>query len=238
MIVDMHCHVVWGVDDGAQTEEDTQAMLRLASENKVRHIVCTSHITPGEAPFPLERYEDHLERAQAWIQEEKLDITLHRGSEILYTDQTARLLHEGQILRLNDRRVVLVEFWYDVPENTMLQAARLLGNEGVTVIFAHVERYKASRNIRFLEELRDEYGVLMQMNARTVYEKQGFLTDRWKRKLFENSMIDMVASDAHNAGSRPCNILKAWEWLRDAYGEESADRLCGDAAAELLKLDS
>ena len=238
MIVDMHCHVIWGVDDGAQTEEDARAMIRLAAENKVRHIVCTSHITPGEAPFPLERYEDHLNRLQAWIREENLDITLYPGSEILYTEQAARMLHEGRIPRLNNRRVVLVEFWYDVPEDTMRQAARLLGNEDVTVIFAHIERYKASRNIAFLEELRDEFGVLIQMNARTIYEKQGFLTDRWKRKLLEGDLIDMVASDAHNVSSRPCNVLRAWEWLRDKFGGETADRLCGAAAAELLALES
>ena len=238
MMVDMHCHVIWGVDDGARTEEDTHDMLRLASENEVRHIVCTSHITPGEAPFPLERYEDHLARAQAWCREEGLELTLHPGSEILYTDQTPRLLHEGRIPRLNNRRVVLVEFWYDVPADTLTEAARLLGNEGVTVIFAHVERYRVSRDLGLLEELRDEYGVLMQMNARTVYEKQGFLTDRWKRKLLEGGMIDMVASDAHNTSSRSCNLLQARESLRKAYGAETADRLCGGAAAELLALET
>ena len=238
MMVDMHCHVIWGVDDGARSEDDTHAMLRMAVENKVRHIVCTSHVTPGEAPFPAERYQDHLARAQAFCRDEGLDITLHPGSEILYTDQAPRLLHEGKIPRLNDKRAALVEFWYDVPTDTLYQAARLLGNEGVIVIFAHIERYRVSRNIKLLEELRNEYGVLMQMNARTVYEKQGFLTDRWKRKLLEADIIDMVASDAHSVNSRPFNILRAWEALRDEYGQETADRLCGGAAAELLALES
>ncbi len=236
MLTDMHCHIVWGVDDGARTEEDTHAMLRLAAENRVSHIVCTSHITPGEAPFPLARYQDHLARAQAWCDGEGLDITLHPGSEILYTDQTPRLVREGQVPRLNGRHAVLVEFWYEAPYRTMCEAARLLGNEGMQVIFAHIERYKETRSLKHVEELRDEYGVLTQVNARTIAEKQGFMTDRWKRKLLDADLVDLVSSDAHNTGSRPCNVLKAWEALRDGWGQETADRLCGGYARDLLSL--
>ena len=137
---------------------------------------------------------------------------------------------------LNGRRAVLVEFWYDAPYKTMCEAARLLGNEGMSVIFAHIERYRETRSLPHLEELREEYGVYTQMNARTVYEKQGFLTDRWKRKLLDAGLVDMVSSDAHNVASRPCNILKAREALRDGWGEETADRLCGGCARELLSL--
>ena len=236
MMVDMHCHVVWGIDDGARTEEDTRAMLRLAAENRVGDLVCTSHITPGEAPFPRERYDDHLARAQAFCDSEGLGLTLHPGSEILYTDQTPRLVREGKVPLLNGKHAVLVEFWYDAPYRTMCEAARLLGNEGMLVIFAHIERYKETRSVRHVEELRGEYGVYTQVNARTIAEKQGFMTDRWKRKLLDADLIDLVSSDAHNVTSRPCNVLKAWEALSATHGSETADRLCGGCAREILSL--
>ncbi len=237
-LVDMHCHLVYGVDDGAQKESDMQDMLRLAAENGVRHIVCTSHITPGEEPFPAERYADHLRKGQAFCEAEGLDIVLHPGSEILYTDHTPRMVREGKVPRLNGKWAVLVEFWYEVPFEKLCEAAEKLGErgEGMTVVFAHIERYKTLRSIRQIEKLRDDYGVLMQMNARTVYTKQGFLTDRWKKKAIGDGLIDMIASDAHNTGDRPCNMLKAWEWLRDAYDTETADWLCGGSQTELLEL--
>ena len=235
-LVDMHCHVVWGVDDGARSRDEMRAMLELAAGNHVKDLVCTSHISPGEAPFPLERYERHLAEGQAWADEQGLGLTLHPGSEILYTDAAPRLVQEGVALRLNGQRAVLVEFWHDAPETKLIEAARLLGNEGLTVIFAHIERYRATHSIPLLEELRGEYGVLLQMNVGTILKRLPFFEERWKRKVLRQGLVDLVASDAHSTHSRPCNLLAAWERLREEFGQETADRLCGGLARELLHL--
>ncbi len=236
MIVDMHCHVIWGVDDGARNPDDMRAMLRQAAENRVSHIVCTSHITPGEVRFPEEEYRERLAEGQAFCDAEGLGLTLHPGSEILYTDHTPRMLREKRVPRLNDKWAVLAEFWYEVPFRKLCEAAEALADEGMTVIFAHVERYKALHAFRDAEALARDYGVLMQMNARTVYTKQGFLTERWKRKMLSEGLISMVASDAHNTGERACNMLKAREALARDYGEDTAEALCGGNAARILEL--
>ena len=223
---DMHCHLVYGVDDGAQTREDMQGMLRAAADNGVDHIVCTSHITPGETEFPAQLYLDHLSEGQRWCDENGLDLRLHIGSEILWTEWTPRLLHEGKVPTLDRSWCVLVEFWWDVDWQVMLKAARELGNEGMTVIFAHIERYKPLRSIERLRVLAEEYKVLLQMNGSTVIEKQGFTTDRWRARVFEEGLVDMVASDAHNTRSRGCNLKRCHEVLTERYGGEYADRLC------------
>ena len=167
---DMHCHIIYGVDDGARTPEDMHGMLRLAAENGIDHIVCTSHITPGEAEFPARKYLEHLQEGQRYCDEQGLGIQMHLGSEILWTDMSPRMVHEGKVPTLDRSWCVLVEFWWDVEYSVMLKAARELGNEGMTVIFAHIERYKPLRSIERLRVLAEEYKVLLQMNGSTVIE--------------------------------------------------------------------
>ena len=93
--VDLHHHLVYGVDDGAQPLEDMQKMLLRAQLEGVSDIVCTSHITPGFEPFPREAYTNHLEEARAFIKERELEMHVHQGCEVLYTESSARLLAEG-----------------------------------------------------------------------------------------------------------------------------------------------
>ena len=227
-LTDMHCHIVYGVDDGARSAEDMQAMLLAARDNQIDHIVCTSHITPGEQRFPAEDYVRHLQEGQRFCDENNLGIQLHMGSEILWTDMSPRMVHEGKVPTLDRSWCVLVEFWWDVEYSVMLKAARELGNEGMSVVFAHIERFKPLRNIRNIRELAEDYRVIMQMNCATIIEKQGLLNDRWRNKVLEEGLVDLVATDTHNLSNRPNRLLRCHEVLTERYGEEYANRLCAE----------
>ena len=125
---DLHHHVIYGVDDGPQTFEDAQNMLRRAHENGITDIAATSHATPGRHRFPMDTYLEHLRREQAWADEQGLGIRLHTGCEILYTDETARLLQSGEIPTIAGTRLVLVEFLGYLP--------RVLTDWSVTSVLA------------------------------------------------------------------------------------------------------
>lgn len=236
MFVDIHHHLIYGVDDGAQTWEDTQKMILRAVDEGITDIVCTSHATPGITPFPTEKYLAHFAQAQQWCSENQLPITLHTGCEILYTDASPHLLKEGHYPSLAETWTVLVEFSGDVPYSRMCEAARLFGNAGFTVIFAHVERFDPMRDFKHVRELRQEYGVYMQMNANTVLKKKGFFADRWTRKMLDEGYIDCIATDAHNTTSRPCRMRECFEKLKASYGVEAAEELCGGFQRRLLNL--
>lgn len=234
--VDIHHHLIYGVDDGARTLEDMQQMILRAVEENVGDIVCTSHITPGENPFPEERYMRHLQEAQSWCEEKSLPVKIHPGCEILYTDVSARLVQEGKIPTLAGSRFVLVEFLPGDDYKRFCDAARTFGMAGYSVIFAHVERYQALRNHNRMRQLREEYGVYMQMNTNTVISKKGFFEDRWIRKTLDAGLIDCVATDAHNASSRPCSMRACYDVLKTRYGEAAAEDMCGGFQREILEL--
>ena len=81
-LTDLHCHLIHGVDDGPRDIVHTQAMLRLAADNGVDTVCCTSHAMPSQKPFPLDVYKAHLDEAQTWADQQGLQIRLLPGSEI------------------------------------------------------------------------------------------------------------------------------------------------------------
>lgn len=234
--VDLHHHLIYGVDDGAQSLEDMQKMILRASMEGVTDIVCTSHVTPGYEPFPKEKYYAHLEEARAFIQEQGIVLRVLPGCEVLYTDASARLLREGNYPTLAGSDVVLVEFIPDTPFRQITDAVSSFAMAGYDVLLAHVERYDALRSRKNVRILREEFGVYMQMNAGTVINKRGFLTERWFRHMMAEGCIDCVATDAHNLNSRACRMQSCHAVLTEKYGAELADDLCGGFQRRLLGL--
>lgn len=236
MFADIHTHIVFGVDDGAQTFEQTQQMLLRAHENGVTAIAATSHAEPWRRRFPLEAYQEHLRQAQEWCAQQGLPIRLTAGAEVFYTDEAPRLLQEGQIPTLNGTRTVLVEF---APEDSFEQiqrAVRQLGNAGYAAVIAHIERYRCLRKIDNVALLHDELGADLQINASTFIAPNGFMTKRWLRKVMEEGFCDVAATDAHNTGSRPCRMKKCYETLKAEWGTDTAYQLCVARPRQLLGL--
>ena len=231
---DLHHHVIYGVDDGPQTFEDAQAMLRRAHENGVTDIAATSHATPGRHRFPMDTYLEHLRKEQAWVDEQGLRIRLHTGCEILYTDETVRLLQDNAIPTIDSTRLILVEFLPANDFNHIQNAVRRLGNAGYTVIVAHAERYDGTRKVEDLRALREDLGAYIQINAHTFISPGGFFAKRWLRKAMENGCCDLAATDAHNTSSRSCQMKKCHETIIKEWGQDTADSLCIETPRQLL----
>ena len=234
MFVDIHHHLIYRVDDGAQSFEATQKLLRESYEDGVRDLITTPHVTPGEVEFPREKYLSRLERVRAWCASEGLDIRLYTGAEILYTNDTSRLLREGQIATLAGSRFVLLEFLPNDDYERLKKAARKVGSRGFVPVFAHVERYRCLKRVSQFEELREYLGVRMQMNASTVANKQGFFRDRFIASLIREGMIDYIASDSHDLGGRHTCMTRCYERLTEQFGQATADALMRENAMEIL----
>ncbi|MBR2287165.1 MAG: hypothetical protein IJ865_02910 [Clostridia bacterium] len=235
MIVDMHTHIVYGVDDGAKDLDMSRAMLKRAAENGVQVICCTSHSTPGHAAFPWDDYLAHLEVMGQVILEEKLPLTLLTGSEILYTDDAADMARRGDIPTLAGKNAVLVEFLPITDWGQITRAAREFSTRGLQMVCAHVERYHClHEDMDRLYELKEEYGVILQMNCSTILRAGGLMGDKFAKKALKAGLIDIAASDAHNVTERACNIGQCRTFLQKHYGEETARRLLEDTPQSIL----
>ena len=234
MFVDMHQHFVYGIDDGAQTPEDMQKMLDLAYRNGAERIVATPHATPGRHAFQMERFQEHFEAAKAWCADQGYKLKLYRGCEVFYTDDAARLLDDGAIPSIGGSRYVLVEFSPDAPYDRLRQAARSLGSVGYQPIFAHIERYACLRKPAYVEQMHQEYEVIMQVNASTVVSG-GFFTRQWLRKVMRLNCVDLISSDAHNIKTRRFCMKECYDLLKREYDKPTAQALCRGNALAILK---
>lgn len=101
-----------------------------------------------------------------------------------------------------------------------------MGNAGFEVIFAHIERYDCLyKHYDRISELKDDYNVLMQMNARTVFRKQGMFRQKFINNLLQDGYIDLIATDTHHMPERQTCMTEAYTRLKELVGEEQADLL-------------
>ena len=225
-IVDIHHHLVYGLDDGSQSMEQTIQMLERAYRNGVGYIIATPHAEPGRKPFYMDIYLERLDEIRAWCAEAGIPIQIFSGSEILYTPETVNMLRMRRIPTLAETEYVLVEFTPQAPYKLLVQAATKLRKAGYRPIFAHIERYRCLRAAWRVHNLRRNYGVRMQMNAATICEKHGWLSQLWIDYVIEKGWIDYAASDAHNVSSRPCMMKLCYKTLKARFGKRIARRLC------------
>ena len=233
-MIDIHTHVVYGVDDGSRSLKMSQEMLRQAATDGIKGICCTTHVRPGHRDFPVQTYLDHLEQLRAFLWQEGLETELYTGCEIMYTSQAAEYARKGLLPTLGGTEYLLIEFMPETPWGMIQHGVREMGNAGFQILVAHVERYGCLREeFSWMEELKD-MGCLLQMNAETVLRSHGFLGDRWARRALKSGMIDVVASDMHNISSRKPNLREAWETLKRDYGTECARELTEEAPKRIL----
>ena len=238
MFTELHSHVIYGIDDGAKSPESMYALLQQASDTGVNHLICTSHITPGYSKFPQETYLSHFSEAESWCKQHTPKLHLHIGSEILYTESTGRLLDEGYVPSLDQTMYILVEFMPESTETEIRNAIEDLGSKGYEVIIAHVERYVHLHSLKTLRKLKQDCGCYYQINSRTVWNtKENFLQRHHINRLLDSDLIDFVSSDAHSPNHRPMSLDKAYAFLKEKYGLDKANALCGANINRLLQLD-
>ena len=225
MYIDMHCHVIWGVDDGGNTEEETLKMLQDAVADGIHKIIVTPHMTPGVYEFPEERFQLHLARARRYVEEEGLQLELRRGAELLYTDLTPRLLRERKVPTMDGTSRALIEFSPTDSWEHIHDALQKVCRSGFSPIIAHMERYPAIRSIDQVRQLKESFQAMVQINARSLIKKQPLLRRKFFDRLFQENLVDFIATDTHSMAGRETCMTAGMEALRKKYGDRCADRI-------------
>lgn len=213
-LTDIHQHLLWGMDDGAASQEITRRMLKDAARQGIGKVAATCHVRPGIEPFDMGIYRERLARAREICRSERLPVQIYSGAEVAWTYQTENAVRRGKLPSLGNTDYVLLELWTSISPRDAFSAARTLIGAGYCPVIAHAERCLCFLcSPRFARRFRAETGALLQLNAETLLRPDNLLEKRFVRIMLQEGAIDAVATDAHGNSRRPINLRAAHSWL-------------------------
>lgn len=232
-MIDMHCHLLFGVDDGSPTIEESVKMLVEAKNQGIDKIILTPHYRHGMFAYPKEKIEENFEKLKPYG--EKLGIQIYLGTEYHVNSQIVEAFQSGRCHTLADTRYVLTEYAHHSEYTFIKQMTQELIHHGYRPIIAHVERYGCMvEDVGRASELQ-EMGALIQSNADAVLGLEGHGPKKYCKKLLKEGRMDMIASDSHGIEKRTCNMAKCFAYVGKKYGAEYANELFAEKPAEIWK---
>lgn len=237
-MIDLHCHMLPGVDDGPKSMEDALDMARLAVKNGITHSVLTPHITPG-------RYDNTQESLSVVYKEFSRSLEAHciplqtaLAAEVRLDPVIINMVESGTVPFLGDydvHQLLLLEFDYSSIPPGALELAQWLVNRRIKPVIAHPERHRSIiNNVKTLEPYL-KAGCLVQITSGSLDGTFGDAPMKTAIKLLELGWVTVMASDAHNTRLRPPSIepgrvvaerivgeQESWTLVRERPGQMTA----------------
>ena len=226
--IDIHCHLMPGVDDGAADIETSLEMLRIAARNNIGRMILTPHHKPMHHNISVLHNPVYTKALQEAGEKEGIKIKLYPGNEIYYSDETFSQLENGEVCTLAGSDYCLIEFHPTNPYKAIHNGLYQIQAAGFIPIIAHVERYSdIVSHPDYVEELVG-MGCFVQINASSVMGKYGFGISHFTKKLLKRNLVHFVASDAHDTRNRAPQLMECRQYIARKYGEAYADLLFYD----------
>ncbi len=231
-MIDLHCHLLPGIDDGAPDLETALELARMAVAEGITHVVCTPHIHPGRYDNTPQTIAAALSQFTAGLRNAGIPLQVAAAAEVRFDMEIMLGVANGSVPFLGEwqgRKVLLLEFPHGELPFGAERLTKWLLQHNILPMIAHPERNKAvmrqpSRLKPFIEQ-----GCLLQVTASSVAGHFGDAAQEVAHALLAEKQVTILASDAHNIKHRP-------PALRD--GMQHAARIVGDLAAQKLVVDT
>ena len=195
--VDMHCHMMPGVDDGSQNVAMSYRMIEIAHEEGIDTCILTPHYKPGHrhvAPGEIGRFAKEM-TARSAVQ--GMPVKFYAGNELMYFSEACDRLDEGIVCTLAGSDYVLVEFEPLDDEDRILAGLRQLIYAGYRPVLAHIERYECMMKSKNAWRLVADMGCLIQANTGSITGDFGHMAKVYTRMLLKEQALHFVSTDAH-----------------------------------------
>lgn len=234
---DIHCHILYGLDDGAVSIEEALEMARLARTGGTKRIIATPHsnFTGSYRNVWCEEFSDMIGRLNTRLRERDVDVEIYPGQEIFCGEGFLNLLLGGELITLNNSKYPLVEFdFYEHSSSVYLKLKKLV-SEGYVPVVAHPERYAFLCEDEAAASKLKNIGCLLQVNKGSLQGSFGRSAYNAAKHLLDNSLADFVASDAHSPYKRTPFLAEVFELVCELYSFDYARLLFSENALAVIE---
>lgn len=223
-MIDLHIHILPGIDDGAKSLEEGLEMARIAAQSGVRAVAATSHgdfshLEPGKY---LKLYNQKIKEFRQSLAQYQIPLTVYCGMELMVNDSLMEQAKIRPLPGINGSRYLLTEFLFDVSAGLALSSLKELQSAGYKIILAHPERYDfAKTRPQLLEKFLRE-GIIFQINKGSILGNFGKRASRTADWLLGQGMAGLVASDAHDTVLRTPDLEEVGRVLEVYYGSDAS----------------
>jgi tyrosine-protein phosphatase YwqE len=193
--VDMHSHILPGIDDGAATVEDSIIFIREMMDMGIKKIIATPHIMYDYYRNTPETINAALDVLRAELVKKGIDITVEAAAEYFFDEHFIKLVNEGKLLTIGGK-YILIEFGFITAPPVFIPTFQKLKDVGLQPILAHPERYPYYKLDDF-QNLKD-WGFSLQINTISLTGYYGKETKHMAEELVDNNLVDFISSDMHH----------------------------------------
>lgn len=236
-MIDLHCHYLPGIDDGAQTLEESLDLARAAVTAGITTAVMTPHVQPGRYENSGSSIKKLCVAFQRVLQHQAIPLDIRAGGEVRISADIMPMVDAGEIPFLGAMggyRIMLLEFPHS---HLILGAEKLVGwllARRIRPLIAHPERNKdVMRNIDKIEPFV-KMGCMLQLTGASVIGHFGKPAQECAKKLIDRGWATVVATDAHNLRHRPPNLDLAYQALSEIGGESFAQEMTTNMPAKIV----
>jgi protein-tyrosine phosphatase len=224
--VDIHCHLLPGVDDGARSWDETREMAQMAVANGIRTIIATPHQGGTFAHISVETILARVAECQALLDEQGIGLRILPGADVRISEDLLKDILRGGAMTLADHRRHLL---LDLPHERFVPMEPLVGDlakAGIATVLSHPERNQGLLKKRELVERLVDQGCLMQVTSGSLLGTFGPKCQDLAVWMLSRGLVHFVATDAHGMHSRRPLLYRVYEKLVELVGREEALELC------------